>query len=174
MWMKATEGADGTVFYIDRDSIKKEGALIRVWELQDLKAKGPLEEKSRRVLVEYDSKNERRRVLSFSFHGESMGAGVTLKSDQTPGKWTMVVPNTTAAVVFQVASALKRPVGKTSALPPPPPPPPTAAPSDGSTQPTSEGDRELNASSSEPPGENKSDGSAASSENPTQPETNNK
>ena len=85
MWMKATEGADGTVFYIDRDSIKKEGALIRVWELQDLKAKGPLEEKSRRVLVEYDSKNERRRVLSFSFHGESMGAGVTLKSDQTPG-----------------------------------------------------------------------------------------
>ena len=66
MWMKATEGADGTVFYIDRDSIKKEGALIRVWELQDLKAKGPLEEKSRRVLVEYDSKNERRRVPSFS------------------------------------------------------------------------------------------------------------
>ena len=50
--MKATEGADGTVFYIDRDSIKKEGSLIRVWELQDLKTKGPLEEKSRRVLVE--------------------------------------------------------------------------------------------------------------------------
>ncbi|MEL0254609.1 MAG: surface-adhesin E family protein [Burkholderiaceae bacterium] len=170
--MKATEGADGTVFYIDRDSIKKEGALIRVWELQDLKAKGPLEEKSRRVLVEYDSKNEKRRVLSFSFHGESMGAGVTLKSDQTPGKWTMVVPNTTAAVVFQVASALKRPVGKTSALPPPPPPPPT--PSDGSTQPISEGDKELNASSSESPGEDKSNESAASSENPAQPETNNK
>ena len=172
MWMKATEGADGTVFYIDRDSIKKEGSLIRVWELQDLKAKGPLEEKSRRVLVEYDSKNERRRVLSFSFHGESMGAGVTLKSDQTPGKWTMVVPNTTAAVVFQVASALKRPVGKTSALPPPPPPPPT--PSDGSTQPVSEGDKELNASSSEPPSGDKNDESAASSENPEQPETNNK
>ena len=172
MWMKATEGADGTVFYIDRDSIKKEGNLIRVWELQDLKAKGPLEEKSRRVLVEYDSKNERRRVLSFSFHGESMGAGVTLKSDQTPGKWTMVAPNTTAAVVFQVASALKRPVGKTSALPPPPPPPP--ATSDGSNQSTSEGDKELNASSSELPGENKNDESAASSENPAQPETNNK
>ena len=172
MWMKATEGADGTVFYIDRDSIKKEGSLIRVWELQDLKAKGPLEEKSRRVLVEYDSKNERRRVLSFSFHGESMGAGVTLKSDQTPGKWTMVAPNTTAAVVFQVASALKRPVGKTSALPPPPPPPPTL--SDGSTQPQSEGDKELNASSSEPPRGVKNDESAASSENRAQPETNNK
>ena len=172
MWMKATEGADGTVFYIDRDSIKKEGALIRVWELQDLKAKGPLEEKSRRVLVEYDSKNERRRVLSFSFHGESMGAGVTLKSDQTPGKWTMVVPNTTAAVVFQVASALKRPLGKTSALPPPPPPPPTS--SDGSTQPMSEGHKELNAPSSDSPGEDKKDRSAASSENTAQSETNNK
>ena len=172
MWMKATEGADGTVFYIDRDSIKKEGALIRVWELQDLKAKGPLEEKSRRVLVEYDSKNEKRRVLSFSFHGESMGAGVTLKSDQTPGKWTMVVPNTTAAVVFQVASALKRPVGKTSALPPPPPPPPT--PSDGSTKAISEGDKELNASSSESSGEDKNEESAANSENPAQSETNNK
>ena len=122
MWMRATEGADGTVFYIDRDSIKKEGSLIRVWELQDLKSKGPLEEKSRRVLVEYDSKNDRRRVLSFSFHGEQMGAGITLKADQTPGKWTMVAPNTTAAVVFQVAGALKAPL-KTSVLPPPPPPP---------------------------------------------------
>ena len=170
MWMKATEGADGTVFYIDRDSIKKEGALIRVWELQDLKAKGPLEEKSRRVLIEYDSKNERRRVLSFSFHGESMGAGVTLKSDQTPGKWTMVVPNTTAAVVFQVASALKRPVGKTSALPPPPPP----TPSDGSTQPISEGEKELNAPSSKPPGGDKNDESVASSKSPEQQEANHK
>ena len=170
MWMKATEGADGTVFYIDRDSIKKEGSLIRVWELQDLKAKGPLEEKSRRVLVEYDSKNERRRVLSFSFHGESMGAGVTLKSDQTPGKWTMVVPNTTAAVVFQVASALKRPVGKTSALPPPPPPPPSRDPaSDGSTPTISEGGKELN-ESSEPFEGNKNDQSATSN-NSVQPKT---
>jgi hypothetical protein len=124
MWMRATEGADGTVFYIDRDSIKKEGSLIRVWELQDLKSKGPLDEKSRRVLVEYDTKNDRRRVLSFSFHGDQMGAGITLKADQTPGKWTMVAPNTTAAVVFQVASALKAPLAKNSALPPPPPPPP--------------------------------------------------
>ena len=124
MWMRATEGADGTVFYIDRDSIKKEGSLIRVWELQDLKSKGPLDEKSRRVLVEYDTKNDRRRVLSFSFHGEQMGAGITLKADQTPGKWSMVAPNTTAAVVFQVASALKAPLAKNSALPPPPPPPP--------------------------------------------------
>ena len=124
MWMRATEGADGTVFYIDRDSIKKEGSLIRVWELQDLKSKGPLDEKSRRVLVEYDTKNDRRRVLSFSFHAEQMGAGITLKADQTPGKWTMVAPNTTAAVVFQVASALKAPLAKNSALPPPPPPPP--------------------------------------------------
>ena len=170
MWMKATEGADGTVFYIDRDSIKKEGSLIRVWELQDLKTKGPLEEKSRRVLVEYDSKNERRRVLSFSFHGESKGAGVTLKSDQTPGKWTMVVPNTTAAVVFQVASALKRPVGKTSALPPPPPPPPQREQaSDGSTPTILEGGKELN-DSSEPLEGNKNDQSA-SSNNSVQPKT---
>ena len=127
MWMKATEGADGTVFYIDRDSIKKEGNLLRVWELQDLKDKGPLDEKSRRVLVEYDSKAERRRVLSFSFHVEPMGAGVTVKADQTPGKWTLIVPNTTAAVVFQVATALKAPLSKT-ALPPPPSLEPTNTP----------------------------------------------
>ena len=78
-----------------------------------------MDEKSRRVLVEYDSKSERRRVLSFSFHVEPMGAGVTVKADQTPGKWTLIVPNTTAAVVFQVATALKAPLNKT-ALPPPP------------------------------------------------------
>ena len=107
MWMKATEGADGTTFYIDRDSIKKEGKLLRVWELQDLKEKGPLDEKSRRVLVEYDCKDERRRVMSFTFHADQMGAGLTLKSDQTPGKWNLMVPNTTGSVVYQVATALK-------------------------------------------------------------------
>ena len=121
MWMKATEGADGTTFYIDRDSIKKEGKLLRVWELQDLKEKGPLDEKSRRVLVEYDCKDERRRVMSFSFHADQMGAGLTLKSDQTPGKWNLMVPNTTGSVVFQVATALKTPLKGAASLPPPPP-----------------------------------------------------
>ncbi len=124
MWMKATEGADGTTFYIDRDSIKKEGKLLRVWELQDLKEKGPLEEKSRRVLVEYDCKDERRRVMSFSFHADQMGAGLTLKSDQTPGKWNLMVPNTTGSVVFQVATALKTPLKGAASLPPPAPPAP--------------------------------------------------
>ena len=173
--MKATEGADGTVFYIDRDSIKKEGSLIRVWELQDLKAKGPLEEKSRRVLVEYDSKNERRRVLSFSFHGDAMGAGVTLKSDQTPGKWTMVAPNTTAAVVFQVASALKRPMGKASALPPPPPPPPPPqTQSSSTTQPAGQGDQRKDETSTHADGESNVDGSKPDSDATEQPPTDNK
>lgn len=121
--MKATEGADGTTFYIDRDSIKKEGKLLRVWELQDLKEKGPLDEKSRRVLVEYDCKDERRRVMSFSFHADQMGAGLTLKSDQTPGKWNLMVPNTTGSVVYQVATALKAPLKGAASLPPPSPPP---------------------------------------------------
>ncbi len=119
--MKATEGADGTTFYIDRDSIKKDGNLLRVWELQDLKEKGPLDEKSRRILVEYDCKNERRRVMSFSFHADQMGAGLTLKSDQTPGKWNLMVPNTTGSVVFQVATALKTPLKGAASLPPPVP-----------------------------------------------------
>ena len=123
MWMKATEGADGTTFYIDRDSIKKEGKLLRVWELQDLKEKGPLDEKSRRVLVEYDCKDERRRVMSFTFHADQMGAGLTLKSDQTPGKWNLMVPNTTGSVVYQVATALKAPLKGAASLPPPSPPP---------------------------------------------------
>ncbi len=121
MWMKATEGADGTTFYIDRDSIKKEGKLLRVWELQDLKEKGPLDEKSRRVLVEYDCKDERRRVMSFTFHADQMGAGLTLKSDQTPGKWNLMVPNTTGSVVYQVATALKAPLKGAASLPPPSP-----------------------------------------------------
>ena len=64
--------------------------------------------------------------MSFSFHAEQMGAGLTLKGDQTPGKWNLMVPNTTGSVVFQVASALKAPL-KGAALPPPPPPPPSSS-----------------------------------------------
>ena len=137
--------------------------------MQDLKAKGPLKEKSRRVLeIRFENL---LRVLSFSFHGESMGAGVTLKSDQTPGKWTMVVPNTTAAVVFQVAS-VKTTSGENICIAGTTP---TSPPTSLMTQHNlSEGDKGLNASSSESPGGDKNDDSAASPENSTQPETNNK
>ena len=91
MWMKATEGADGTVFYIDRDSIKKEGSLIRVWELQDLKAKGPLEEKVEASFgrVRFEEREKESTLLQFSWGIH--GAGVTLKSDQTleNGLWLL-------------------------------------------------------------------------------------
>ena len=67
-WVKVSE-SDGLTGYVDPATIRKNGNLRRVWEIQDLKARGTkFGELSRRVLNEYDCKEERMRTLSATFH----------------------------------------------------------------------------------------------------------
>ena len=73
-WEKVSENDYGD-FYIDPETIRKDGSLVRVWEIQNLIQRDKDGELSVRMRVEYDCKQERYRNLSFSTHSEAMASG---------------------------------------------------------------------------------------------------
>ncbi len=96
-WMKMGSN-DGTTFYIDPTSIRRDGNFRKVWELQDYKKKdSPSGELSIRMLNEYDCKGERVRDLSISAHSENMAKGRVIVSNSTVGQWDYVAPQTPSA-----------------------------------------------------------------------------
>jgi hypothetical protein len=100
-WVAVSESND-LVAYIEPDSIRKNGNFRKVWQVQDLKQRDEHGAMSRRLLIEYDCKVERFRVLSTSTHSEPMAAGKTLISARVPGKWTAFAPDTPAEDTLEI------------------------------------------------------------------------
>jgi hypothetical protein len=84
-WVAVSESND-LVAYIEPASIRKTGHFRKVWQVQDLKQRDEHGAMSRRLLIEYDCKDERFRVLATSTHSEPMAAGKTLVSADVPGR----------------------------------------------------------------------------------------
>lgn len=98
-WVEVIRSTDGnSVYYIDPATIRKDGKFRRVWVIEDLKQRHRDGEMSRRVLQEFDCKDERIRVLSLSEHSESMAGGQVLISTSEPGKWTYGAPGTVGEI----------------------------------------------------------------------------
>ncbi len=85
---------DNLVSYADPDTIRKSGAMVRMWDMFDCKSvelcsgKPYLSSKER---YEYDCKEERGRMLLFSNHAGKMGRGKIVESDAKPDVW-MPIP----------------------------------------------------------------------------------
>ena len=103
-WVKVSE-TDEVTFYIDPATIRKDGNLRRVWEIQDLKKRDKGGVMSRRGLFEYDCKDERDRVLSFSAHSDPMAGGKVLFSLNEPDKWDYIPPRTVSQTRMQFVCA---------------------------------------------------------------------
>ena len=103
-WVKI-DWSDSTDFYIDPATIRKDGNLVRVWEIQNLKQRHKDGELSRRFRNEYDCKQERYLLLSISEHSGPMASGTTLRSDIGSGKWYDIPPNSIAETVLQTVCA---------------------------------------------------------------------
>ena len=103
-WVKVAN-TDLIDYYIDPASIRKDGNLRIVWELQNLKQRHKDGELSRRGRNEYDCKQERIKTLSFSFHSEAMGSGTTLLSDSNEGEWDHIPPGSVSERVLKIVCA---------------------------------------------------------------------
>jgi hypothetical protein len=87
-WFAVFENAVGIV-YIDPTTVRIEGNLRKIWELQDYKAPlsfGRTSIRSVRRLAEYDCVEERYRTISVWGHSGPMASGDTT-TDQPSGKW---------------------------------------------------------------------------------------
>ena len=103
-WVKYGE-LDGNSYYYDPATIRRDGSLRRVWELQDLKQRGAIGELSRRGLIENDCRQERYRVLSLQGFPENMEKGKLLGSGNSPSEWRHVAPRTIAQELLKIVCA---------------------------------------------------------------------
>ena len=88
-WAKVGEN-EGATLYMDRSSIQREENVVRVWEIQDLKAPDADGVLSRRYLNEYDCKYQMYRIGNMTSHAGPMLTGQKLFDVQEKGVWRKV------------------------------------------------------------------------------------
>ena len=104
-WVVYSKDEEDGTFYLDPATIRKDGNMRRVWRVQELKQRTADGEKSRRMRIEYDCKEERYRILSASVHSEPMAGGTVLTQEGEANDWTAIPPNTTGERVFNLVCA---------------------------------------------------------------------
>jgi hypothetical protein len=82
-WQKVIE-TDGTVEYVDLQTIEKLGDRRRVWTVQDLKTRGGQGELSFRRLLEFDCQNRQYLIVWIAGHSGHMAGGRVLGSGPNP------------------------------------------------------------------------------------------
>jgi hypothetical protein len=82
-WEKVIE-TDGTVKYVDLQTIEKRGDRRRVWTVQDLKKRGGQGELSFRRLLEFDCQNRQYLIVWIAGHSGHMAGGRVLGSGPNP------------------------------------------------------------------------------------------
>jgi len=96
-WRQYGSNSQGTVFYIDFASLRKNGDFRTVWELQDFKAP-VMSALSVRILMEYDCTKKRNRALSMSAFSGHMATGkIIVTAPLKEDRWNSVRPNSVFA-----------------------------------------------------------------------------
>lgn len=103
-WVRVGE-SDAIEQYIDPATIRKDGNLVRVWTIQNLKQRHKNGELSLRVRYEYDCKQERLKFLSGTEHSGPMASGTELRSDIGSGQWNDIPPGTVGESVLKIVCA---------------------------------------------------------------------
>ncbi len=103
-WVKVDE-SDFSYRYIDPATIRKDGNLVRVWEIIDNKKRDEYGALSLRARAEYDCKQERFRALSVSQHSGPMAGGTILTSSASSEQWKDIPPNTVGETVLKIVCA---------------------------------------------------------------------
>ncbi len=102
-WEKISTTAD---LYIDPATIRKDGNLRKMWSIRDFKQRDKEGAMSIRTRIEYDCKDERRKILTISTHTEPMAGGTTIESyGEDPKGWVEIPPGSTDEIMLKIACA---------------------------------------------------------------------
>jgi len=94
------------ITYIDRDTARGKGGLVRMWWLMDYQLVQITNEKgyfSRLHHSEFDCKGQRMRLLSVALLSERMGHGQAVFEDRLPRKWEAVRDGSFQDALFDIA-----------------------------------------------------------------------
>jgi len=100
-------GNDQFIHYVDRATIRRNGNLVKMWWMTDEKT----EQKSyaghsylsSKAQEEYDCKEEKRRLLAFTWFSGQMGNGSVVYSNSDGDKWEPIEPGSTGEVLWKIA-----------------------------------------------------------------------
>ena len=95
-WVLVT-GNDTVSFYVETDSIKKQGNARRAWMIHDLPQRDKFGDLSNRILREFDCKEGRIRMLQFETFEQHMGRGRptgVLSGSDVDSSWSFISPGT--------------------------------------------------------------------------------
>jgi hypothetical protein len=103
-WVKVGE-TDIAVYYIDSTTVRRDRHLRWVWEVQDFKQRRENGLMSRRVLDEFDCREEEVRILSMFNHAEPMATGPASLLSNDPFISTAIQRSTPAEVIYNIVCA---------------------------------------------------------------------
>jgi hypothetical protein len=111
-WVLFSETQTGLTVYVDPDTIRREGDLVKMWQLLDYKTIQTVAGDSflsSKTQSEYDCAGERMRVLEFMNFSGNMGSGsdnvVSIVADEKT--WIPIVPESPGKRLWKVACAKK-------------------------------------------------------------------
>ena len=106
----SSESAGGYTGYIDPDTIRRKGDLVKVWELYDFKTAQTVvgvSFLSRQWQRQYDCVEERGRGLATTEFSGNMGNGNVVWTDSDEGKWSPVAPESIGKALWKFACGKK-------------------------------------------------------------------
>ena len=110
-WNWAIEDQDmGMTVYIDQASISKNGDIAKMVSLinfQTPQIRSKYRFQSQAELSEYDCKETKSRLFSFSRYSKKMGEGEMVYSDKIPTNWKKITPGSAGEVLFEFACGIK-------------------------------------------------------------------
>ena len=95
----------GMTVYVDPDTIRRNGDLVKMWYLSDRKTiEGYGSIKTQR---EYDCAEARHRLLAASIFSGHMGQGQVLDDNLKEGQWVPVAPESSGHALWKLACGKK-------------------------------------------------------------------
>ena len=101
------DGGDRFIHYVDRETIRRNGNLVKMWDLADFKmvrttaGHSYLSSKTQR---EYDCKEEKSRLLAFTDFSGQMGNGnVVYSNGNVRDEWSPIQPESVGEAKWKIA-----------------------------------------------------------------------
>lgn len=105
-WVLVGANNSGETVYVDRDTIRRKGDMVKMWALYDFKTIQTVWDTSflsRESQREYDCVEERTRRIALTYFSGNMGSGTVVYSDADEQKWEPVQPQSVAHILWTVA-----------------------------------------------------------------------
>ena len=102
-WLLFSKADNGDKHYVDLSKMQTNKHLVSILSLVNFSQTGSDGLFSNRIHEEFDCLKERVRTLSLSGHSEHFAGGKKLHSQDKPGEWTHIPPETALSERFLIA-----------------------------------------------------------------------